>query len=1033
MELNIEMLESIVRALDIGVYVSDLETDEILFTNNKSIAGCRLGESAVGEKCWKRFHTDQSGRCPWCKKGELLKKPGAPIEWEQENPISGISFKRIDRVIDWPNGRKVHMQQIMDSTQAKHAWNELVWRENTLDLLNSAAVTLLMRNGPSFKETMSEGVNIIAGIVKFDRMSIFRNAEKPDGLHASQVYRWVKQSGGATDTINIFSDIKFSELLPLWDSVLATGKPINGPVRLMKRAETLRRYGLISVFAVPVEHEGRFWGFVIFEDLKEEKYFTAHEAEILRSASFMLANVVIRGDEAQRIHEAEERVRLLLDTTPLACHLWDRSFNLVECNEFVIKLYGFQDKKEYMDRFYDMLPEYQPDGHKTIDRIFECVAEAFEKGSCSYQGVFSLPDGTPIPSENMLFRVRYGEDYGVVAYSRDLREQRKMMAELEYTSALLEDALVDAREADHAKSSFLAHMSHEIRTPMNVILGITEILVQDEKLPEEVMKRLIRIYTSCELLQGIINDVLDFSKIEAGKMDITPAPYNIASLINDSIHLNMMRLDSKAIEFSLEIDQNIPKKLVGDELRIKQILNNLLSNAFKYTDSGSVTLRVGCAGDTGGGIKLVLEVQDTGYGMTRQQIDKLFDEYTRFQPNAARAVQGTGLGMAITQRLVYLMGGNIHVESEPGRGSLFVVSLPQGVVDQEVLGKELAENLRSFKMSLITHREKAQLVRDPMPYGKVLLVDDMETNIYVAVGLLKLYGLQTDTASSGFEAVEKIKAGNIYDIIFMDHMMPGMDGMETTERLRSLGYNEPIVALTANAVTKQAELFLSSGFDDFIAKPIDIRQLNAVLNKLVRDKQPPETILRARHSRVCSCGLAAPGLDPMLLSSFTRDARKAVNVLEKWSGSEDPERLRQFTITVHGMKSALANIGETELSSIAGALELAGKEGNVARIDETCPGFIARLRALIERNSPGESDGDDTPLLKSKLLDIKELCGRYDRKGTMDILMELSASCSRKTRDALERISEAVLHSNFEEAGEIAANYAVLGARADNL
>jgi CheY-like chemotaxis protein len=370
------------------------------------------------------------------------------------------------------------------------------------------------------------------------------------------------------------------------------------------------------------------------------------------------------------------------------------------------------------------------------------------------------------------------------------------------------------------------------------------------------------------------------------------------------------------------------------------------------------------------------------------------------------------------------------VESEPGQGTVFTVKLPQAQAGEKVLGPELAENLRCFKLSLTANRHRSQIVRDPMPYGKVLVVDDVETNIYVAAGLLKLYDLQTDTAESGAEALDKIRAGKVYDIVFMDHMMPVMDGIETTKHMRAMGYGEPIVALTANAVAKQSDMFLQSGFDDFIAKPIDVRQLNAVLNRLVRDKQPPEVIAAARSAKRAQPAGEDAGPDPMLYASFVRDGKKALAILEQpMEGDAVPEeRVKQFTITVHGMKSALANIGETRLSAEAKALELAGKANDLARIRESVPGFLEKLRELIEKAEPMQDNAEtdeNVPELLEKLKAIQAMCGDYDRKGATDILAELGAKkCSRRTREALERITEAVLHSEFEEAAELALSHA---------
>jgi len=591
-----------------------------------------------------------------------------------------------------------------------------------------------------------------------------------------------------------------------------------------------------------------------------------------------------------------------------------------------------------------------------------------------------------------------------------------------------------ALAASQSKSAFLANMSHEIRTPMNAILGVTELLIQHEKLPDDIEEGLDKIYSSCDLLLGIINDILDFSKIEAGKLDIVPSQYKVASMINDSVHLNMMRIESKPIIFELQIKENIPAKLTGDELRIKQIINNLLSNAFKYTDTGRVTLTVEAerAPDAAEDKKiiLILSVRDTGHGMTKEQLSRMFEEYSRFSQGNKRTVEGTGLGLAITQRLLQLMNGKIHVESEPGKGSLFTVRLPQEIIDDEILSKDVIENLQQFRRNYMKYKKRSQITRDPMPYGSVLIVDDVETNIYVAAGLMNLYKLQIDIAMNGRDAIEKIKSGKIYDVIFMDHMMPEMDGLEAANKIRSLGYSDPIVALTANAVSGQADMFLENGFNDFISKPIDIRQLNSVLNKYIRDKQTPEVIEEARKSAEKNEEAQERNENP-LIDSFLRDAGKAVFFLDEILKNNDLDKqitLQRFIITVHGIKSSLWNIGESEIAGIAYDLEKEGRKNNINFLKQITPDFINKLRSLLEklslerRQSKTINAGENTEVLCGIFKEIQQFADDYNRKDALEKIKEIK-NCTKETKAVLDIITEHVLHSEFEEAKKIALDY----------
>jgi CheY-like chemotaxis protein/two-component sensor histidine kinase len=558
------------------------------------------------------------------------------------------------------------------------------------------------------------------------------------------------------------------------------------------------------------------------------------------------------------------------------------------------------------------------------------------------------------------------------------------------------------------------------------------------------------IYNSGYTLMGIINDLLDLSKIEAGKFELINARYEMPSLINDTINLNTARIGSKPIEFKLNVDENLPFELIGDELRVKQILNNLLSNAFKYTEKGEVSLTFtaqlfGAKNDNGEiaadsadangkntpDVKVVITVKDTGQGMTEDQVQGMFDAYSRFNLKANRFVEGTGLGMNIVQHLVKQMDGFICVESELGKGTEVTVQLKQGYVGPAKLGKELAENLKGFRMAGMSKMMKEQIVRENMPYGSVLVVDDMETNLYVANGFLLPYGLKIDTALSGMEAIEKIKRGKVYDIVFMDHMMPVMDGIEAVRAIRGNGYKCPIVALTANAVAGQADVFLANGFDGFISKPIDIRELNASLNKFVRDKQLPEVIEAARAGIIGVNAEAAPQLDPELLKIFIRDAEKANAVLQGYEArnSYESENLQMYIINVHALKSALANIGETKLSDNALELEQAGRGQNIVFISEKTSVFLNELRVLVDKLKIGAEEYDrvdvseeDMAFLHKMLLAVKAACATYDKKTAKAALTELKQKpWPLSYSKLLDTLSGHLLHSDFEEAEAVCA------------
>jgi PAS domain S-box-containing protein len=601
--------------------------------------------------------------------------------------------------------------------------------------------------------------------------------------------------------------------------------------------------------------------------------------------------------------------------------------------------------------------------------IIDNIEKTFREGSQDWQ---SEVDGVFFHSHTTLMRDNDGSVIGVAGNSNNVTELIKLHQDLEA-------AVNSAETANRSKSSFLARMSHEIRTPLNAVLGISEIQLQNKTITQDVKEAFARIFNSGNLLLGIINDILDMSKIEAGKLELTPSRYDISSMINDTVFLNMIKYENKPIEFILDVNENVPSELLGDELRIKQILNNLLSNAFKYTNEGCVKLSLEAV-YSGDSVTLVFRVSDTGQGMTGEQLSRLFDEYSRFNAEANRTTEGTGLGMGIAQNLVHLMNGEIFAESEPGKGSLFTVRLPQGNTGAKPLGREAVEKLRRFRQNYETKTKNIHIVREMIPHGKVLVVDDMDMNLYVTCGLLSLYGLKIDTALSGYEAVEKIKICD-YDIVFMDHMMPGMDGIETLKEIRKLGgkYEKlPVIALTANAVSGIKEMFLADGFNGFLSKPIPAQELDEIIKKWLS----PEKITPSDKPAVAFQASAfqeedtdktyggflddvgklgeintQAGLEQ--LSGDKSSYRTALDMFHKkimpecssMSSSLDSKDLNRFKISVHGMKSMLAIIGAQALSEEALELETASNNSEFDFCAQKFPQFKEKLLSLHNKLS----------------------------------------------------------------------------------
>jgi PAS domain S-box-containing protein len=758
----------------------------------------------------------------------------------------------------------------------------------------------------------------------------------------------------------------------------------------------------VEITIVRINYKRDYAVIIYARDLREQKKML----EELKNAAY-------------KLEYESSTLNTILDLAPDLIFCNDLDLRYTRCNESFLKFFNCKKEDIIGKNFIEglNLPEEINEEIKAMD--FKVINErrmiTYEERLPAHNNIMRTFETKKIPI------MQDDEIMGIMSIARDITERKEMEEE--------------ARNANRIKSAFLANMSHELRTPMNAILGIAEIQLRDQTLPDKTKEAIIMMHDSGELLLNIINNLLDMSKIEAGKMELTPAKYEIASLINDVMMLNMTRMGSKPVEFKLFINENIPSSLFGDDLRIKQILNNILSNAWKYTKKGMIALSVSIETKTDAedsDATLIFKVNDTGIGMTKEQLNRLFDEYARFNPEANRATEGTGLGMSITWNLIHLMNGEISVTSALNLGSEFIVYIPQKRAGPEVLSKELVENLQMFRANSIRQIRNAEILIEPMPYGSILVVDDVESNLYVAEGLMEPYKMKIKTLSSGFSAIEAIKSGKVYDIIFMDHMMPNMDGIEATKIIRGLGYTHPIVALTANAVVGQADLFLSSGFDDFVSKPIDIRELNATLRKFIRDKQPPEVLEAAQQSANGQTTTDTGDEEKKqavkfkLAEIFVRETTKNLPLLEELHKKGDActdKEVQTYAVTVHGIKSSLANIGEHDLSAVAAKLEKAGKDKKTDVISSETPEFLNKLRTVIEKYTPpkkektGGAVDEDLPLLREKLLAVKTACSNYDVETADKAILELKQKAwSSRIEDPLTTIADHLSLCDYSEA-----------------
>ena len=687
--------------------------------------------------------------------------------------------------------------------------------------------------------------------------------------------------------------------------------------------------------------------------------------------------------------------------------------------------------------------------------------------------------------------------------------------------------------AEH-RSDFLANISHEMRTPLNAVIGTAEIALRRD-MSDEMREYLHQIKSSAHHLLMIINDILDFSKIETGEMSIVPVDYELLSLINDVAGIVNNQIGSKNIEFTIDVPPDLPFSLKGDNVRIQQVLINLLNNAVKFTKSGNVSLKISTRPISDENVMLIASVSDTGCGISQENIGRLFKMFRQIDSKRNRNVEGTGLGLAISKKLLGLMGGTISVESEPGKGSTFTFEVPQEItreersvaqsapagtvvclllgnqylrqsvetavreigaetvsIDNHLLGdkayiiadyelfddaKELIVRNPGLKCILIdrfdstaySDNENITIIRKPVysfslsaamgigekfvrsddaesnvsftaPEAYVLIVDDNDINRAVAKGVIEPLGMQVDLAASGAECIEKVRNFR-YDIIFMDHMMPEMDGIEAAHiiKQRFPSYADvPIIALTANAARGAREMFLREGMSDFIAKPISLRTIaNKIRHWLPSEKiipvsksenkaQPqhilpdiPELDLRSAKELI--------GSEKLLLNVIEQYYRSVDNNIAKINASYENGNTELLTIEFHSLKSTSKQIGANKLSQMAKDLEMAGKNNNNTYIKNNIEKFLDEYKTMKNVLSAyfGNKDNENTEKqdIKPLLDELSDALSDMDALQIDDVMEKISQNTSNSDKTYFDGIKAAIDDCDFDKAESILSKW----------
>jgi len=700
------------------------------------------------------------------------------------------------------------------------------YKDRMLLAVNQMAGLLLNSDVPSFEKALCQGMSVIAEVVQADCVYIWKNSIVNERLHCTQLYEWAQQKTIYHENNKLYC---YDETFPGWEKNLQDRVCLNGPASGMSPEvqDFLAPAGILSILVVPIFIEDQFWGFVGFDDCHNERMFTQEEESILRSASMLIANSIIRHEMTHDIFDKSAQLETAMEEVREATIIKNNSIKALEniLNSIDAAIYvTVPDTGELLFINTYLKKIFGIKGDEAIGKYCYNVLRGNFDEMCNFCPCLRLnkdPDETIVWEE-------YLPESGIYVRRSDCYidwpDGRKVHLQHSIDITEIVKATEKARAASQAKSDFLANMSHEMRTPMNAIVGITAIGKKAKDI-EGKRHALNKIDEASSHLLGVINDILDMAKIEANKLELSPIEYHFEKMLQKVLAVINFRADEKQQTLIFNVDHKIPRFVVGDDQRLAQVITNLLSNAVKFSDEGGeIRLNAFLAGEFNGQCELCIEVLDNGIGIAPEQHEKLFGAFEQAQNETSRNYGGTGLGLAITKRIVELMGGRIWFESELGKGSKFICTV---------------QVTRSFKNEDIAGMEtdcSDGAGADKFEGKRLLIVEDVEINREILMALLEDSGLIIDCAENGKEALDIVTAEpEKYDIVFMDLRMPQMDGLEATCRIRALPARQrkklPIIAMTANVFKEDIKACLEAGMDDHLGKPVDIDKVIGILRK----------------------------------------------------------------------------------------------------------------------------------------------------------------------------------------------------------